>query len=165
MTLLATRSLCHVTELSVPFRGPLSPTLLKRDSSDIVSREGWENEFMSAPRALNEPLVLGPFIMQGRVWSGFRSTFASTNEKLVTKFTSPSINGRWVMDETYREAWIYHHLLKDLWGSVVPMWHGVHVGYTPRVNGGSAEMLCAVLEDAGTEMKDRDFKKLPKDDK
>jgi hypothetical protein len=105
--------------------------------------------------------------MQGRIWSGFSATVARTGQSLVAKFTSTTIAGSWVCDEAHREAWIYHRLLPSLWGSVVPTWHGVHVGYQPHKRHIHllAETLVAVLENAGEAMTEEEVLSLSNEDK
>lgn len=129
-------------------------------------QENWEGHCENYPTPLTD-LVLGDFIMQGRIWSGFSATVANTGERLVAKFTSTSLAGAWVCNETHREAWIYHRLLRSLWGTVVPTWHGVHVGYQPRKGhrGVLAEVFCAVMEDAGEAVTEEEARALTEEEK
>lgn len=88
--------------------------------------------------------------------------------RLVAKFTSPTEHyGReGVCPEAAREAWLYTHNLRCLQGKVVPRWWGVYYAEQSAGRGTRrAEVLCAIMEDAGRPLDEVEAGHLDKADK
>jgi len=133
------------------FIGPICPSRVwpeRHPEAYLYTLSNWNDHAEAYPTALGK-ITLGDYIMEGRIWSAFS---AKTGDMaLVAKFAEP-LGGPLVREEAYLEAWIYHRLLKPLWGAVVPVFHGLHVGSPLDLRCRRIEMLCTVIEDVGTAM-------------
>lgn len=173
-----THSLRNVDNMDVRFRGPV-PAVVLLHLDDTTGTRGLLSECdYLIP---DEPLVGGPlkiavFTMEGRIWSAFTAFSTSHPEStdgkpvtLIAKFTTPKEHDAdtdCVMGEVGREAWLYDNNLCMLQGSVVPTWYGIYFAWQSSYGGTStSEVLCAVMDYAGTSVTDELVASLSPEDK
>lgn len=155
---LSDKSLSQLKNLYRPFVGPLRAGLTTRPATYEELEHFGGGAQPGLPAFVGE-IVLGKFLMQGRIWSAFQATGTvrdpngrKVKRALIAKFALVDniLSGRELAEEAS-----FYLAASHLQGTVVPHHHGVYFAQQTHVAGGMSRVFCVLMDDAGVDLVDR----------